>query len=35
VFRVAVQIPLVRGLNGVQRERAVVGGGFTCLFGSR
>jgi hypothetical protein len=35
VLRVAVQIPLVRGLNGVQRERAVVNAGITYLLGSR
>ncbi len=35
VFRVAVQIPLVRDLNGMQRERAVVNGGITYLFGRR
>ena len=35
MLRVAVQIPLVRDLNGVQRERAVVNGGITYLVGSR
>ncbi len=35
VLRVAVQVPVARGLNGVQHERAVVNAGFTCLFGGR
>ncbi len=33
VLRVAVQVPIVRDLNGAQRERAVVNGGITYLFG--
>jgi hypothetical protein len=35
VLRLAVQIPLVRDLNGQQRERAVVNGGITYLVGRR